>query len=363
MSGSGVSAYAALNARVRAMYSSILSPQDLAGLAEAPDFPALVGLLKQAAYGPYLENLKEKDLTPRSAVIQIKSRLADAYRSVISMAPGQARPLIIQLYRYYEVDNLKAVLRGIVTGPSRDQEVPLWDQVRGVLFPLGPTTVLPAQAMVEAGNVTTAVELLRGTPYYDTLSFAMKRYSAEQSLFPLEVALDLNYWRQLWQEASQLLGQDQAQALRVIGSLVDMNNLMWVIRYRIYHRLSEEELINYTLPFGYHVRDEDIRAIAAGADISSTVERVYPDLTDVNALLEEPRSGLPKLELHLKRHVMKQCMAAFIGNPFHIGLPLAYLVLSDLEIQDLTVLIEAKSAQMASEEFTPYLLKAIAIRG
>jgi hypothetical protein len=43
---------------------------------------------------------------------------------------------------------------------------------------------------------------------------------------------------------------------------MDMNNLMWVIRY-VYYQLSEEELINYTLPFGFHVRDEDVRAITA----------------------------------------------------------------------------------------------------
>jgi vacuolar-type H+-ATPase subunit C/Vma6 len=135
---------------------------------------------------------------------------------------------------------------------------------------------------------------------------------------------------------------------------------MWVIRYRVYHQLSEEELINYTLPFGYHVRDADVRAIAAGADLAAVVGRVYPGIPDVNMLLEEPRSGLPQLEQQLKRHVMKQCLAAFTGNPFHIGLPLAFLVLGDLEIQDLTVLIEAKSSQMSDEEFRPYLIRSVA---
>jgi vacuolar-type H+-ATPase subunit C/Vma6 len=140
---------------------------------------------------------------------------------------------------------------------------------------------------------------------------------------------------------------------------MDMNNLMWVIRYRVYHNLSEEELINYTLPFGFHVHDEDIRAIAAGVDIASVVERVYPAVTDVGVLLAEPRSGLPQLEIKLKRHVMKQCLAAFSGNPFHIGIPLAFLILSDLEIQDLTVLIEAKSSKMPDEEYQPYLLRTV----
>jgi V/A-type H+-transporting ATPase subunit C len=334
------------------MYSSLLSPQDFARLSDAPDFPTLITQLKQTAYGPYLENLKDKDLTPQKVDLAIKGRLADSYYSVIHMAPEHARSLLKQLYRYFEVQNLKAVLRAIITDPS-------WERVQDVLFPMGSMTVLPAQAMVESGSVSAAVELLQGTPYYDTLSFAMKRYSAEQNLFPLEVALDLYYWRQLWREAKTLQGQDREQASRIIGSLMDVNNLMWVIRYKIYHQLSEEEVINYTLPFGYRVRDEDVRAIAAGADLSSVVGRVFPGIPDLNALLEDPRAGLPKLEIELKRRLMKQCLAAFTGNPFHIGVPLAFLILSELEIEDLTVLIEAKSSQMPEEEFLPYMLRTI----
>jgi vacuolar-type H+-ATPase subunit C/Vma6 len=140
-----------------------------------------------------------------------------------------------------------------------------------------------------------------------------------------------------------------------------MNNLMWAIRYRVYHHLSEEEVINYTLPFGHRVRDEDIRAIAAGADIPRVVARIYPDLTDVDTLLREPRSGLPKLERQLQRRLVEHCRAAFTGYPFHIGIPLAYAVLSELEIQDLTVLIEAKSEQISAEEFQSHLLMGCAV--
>ena len=352
MAKGGVSAYAAINAQVRAMYSDLLSPQDLGHLSDAPDVLNLVGQLKHTAYGRYLDDLKDKDLIPRRIILQIKGRLADAYHTVIHMAPEHTRPFLTQFYRYFEVENLKAVLRGIVTDTS-------WDHVRDVLFPIGSMKSLPLQAMVETGNIVAAVDLLDNTSYADTLSFAMKRYAAEQTLFPLEVALDLNYWRQLWKEAKLLPVPDRDQALRIVGSLLDMNNLMWAIRYRVYYQLSEEELINYTLPFGYRLRDEDVRAIAAGVDIPSVVERVYPGLSDVASLLNEPRSGLPKLESQLKRYVMKQCMAAFIGNPFHIGVPLAFLILSDLEIQDLTILIEAKSSHARDDEFRPFLLKTV----
>jgi V/A-type H+-transporting ATPase subunit C len=353
----GVTDYAAISARVRAKYAELLTPQDMVLLSDTSDFLALFNALKNTAYGPYLEGLKDKDINPRRVITQIKRKLADAFYSVIQMAPVQTRPLVRQLYRYYEIGNLKAVLRGIVTVSAWGTETTLWDRVRDVLFPLDSYSVLPAQAMIESGSVATAVDLLQGTPYEEALSFAMKRYSSEQNLFPIEVALDLSYWRRLWAEAKKLTGQDREPGVKIIGSLLDMNNLMWAIRYKVYHKLSEEEIVNYTLPVGYRVQDSDIRAIAAGADIGSIVTRIYPGIADVNALLENPQTGLPKLEILLKRQLMKQCLAAFVGNPFHIGIPLAFLVLHDLEVQDLIVLIEAKSSDLPDEKYSPFLLK------
>jgi len=353
MAASGVWGYAAISARVRAMYADLLDPQDFARLSDAPDLPTLISQLKPTAYGPSTEGLKEGEVTPQKLLLQIKGRLADSYNSVIHQAPGNTRSLLLNRYRYYEVDNLKAVLRGILAGAD-------WENIRDILFPFGSLGILPAQAMLETGSIAGAVELLAGTLYEEPLSFAMRRYNVEQNLFSLEVALDLFHWRELWQATKELRGNDRAQAFKIVGALMDMNNLMWVIRYRVYHRLSEEELINYTLPFGFRVRDEDVRAIAAGADIASVVQGVYLGLSDVGALLDEPRRGLPQLEVRLKRHLMDQCISAFIGDPFHIGVPLAFLVLSDLEIQDLTVLIEAKSSGMPEEAYQPYLLRSVA---
>jgi V/A-type H+-transporting ATPase subunit C len=355
---SGVSGYAAISTKVRAMYSNLLSPQDIARLSDSPDFFSLVSSLKNTQYGTYLSTLKDNELTPRRAIQQLRYRLAASFTSVIQMSPEQTRPLVKQLYRYFELGNLKAVLRSIITVSSWNPDIAPWDRVREVLFPFGSFSTLPAQAMVESGSVPAAVDLLKGTPYEATMSFAMKRFSAEQNLFPLEVALDLDYWRRLWAEAKKLSGLDREQATKIIGSLLDMNNLMWAIRYKVYHKLSEEELINYTLPFGFRVRDEDVRAIAAGADVSAIISRTFPAITDVNMLMENPNTGLPKLEIQLKRQVMRQCVSAFIGNPFHIGVPLAFLVLSDLEIQDLIVLIEAKSSDVPDAGFRSMLLKA-----
>jgi V/A-type H+-transporting ATPase subunit C len=329
----------------------MLSPEAWLSLREAADYGSLVDVLKTTVYGPYLDEVEQAQLTPRRAIYQATKHLADAFEVILRLVPRSGQPLVTQLYRRYEVDNLKALLRGLETGAS-------WERVRYVLFPLGEFTVLPAQRIVDAEGVEAAAELLRGTPYYGTLSHALRRYEAEGSLFPLEVALDLAYWRELWRDVGQLSTSDREQVQRIVGTLLDVSNLLWAIRYRVNHGLSEEEIINYTLPFGYHVRDEDIRAIAAGAEIGPVVARVFPQLGDIGPLLQEPRSGLPRLEARLRRRVAERCRTAFLGYPFHLGVPVAYLLLTELELEDLTVLVEAKASQAPSERFEPYLLLA-----
>jgi V/A-type H+-transporting ATPase subunit C len=349
MPSSGVSGYAAIHSRVRVMYSSLLSAEDWTSLCDVADLQGLVAFLKDTPYGQYLTGIEDKDITPKWAIHQIKHRLADVYLTIIHSVPAHTRSLAVQLFRHYEVDNLKAILRGIVTNSS-------WEQVQEILFPLGSLSVLPAQQMMEAGDVEAAISQLSSTPYYETLSHALKRYSDERSLFPLEVALDLSYWQKLWAKTGQLPGRDRAEAMRVVGPLVDMTNLMWAIRYRIYYHLSEEEIINYTLPFGHRVRDEDIRTIAVGGDLVQVLDRFYPGISDIESLLDEPEHGLPKLELQLQRRIQRQFKAIFTSYPFQIGLPLAFAVLNELELQDLTVVLEAKSAQMPTDRFVPYLL-------
>jgi V/A-type H+-transporting ATPase subunit C len=348
MFDTGVFGYAGINARVRARYSTQLSTEQWAELAAAPDLAALIDLLRRSPYGPYLAEGAEGALTPRRAVYLIEGQMAEAYRTVIRTAPRQTCALLTLLYRNFEVANLKAVLRGIVSQAA-------WLQVKYVLFPFGPGTVLPAEPMLTTRSIEAAIELLRGTPYYDTLLHALKRYQTEQGLFPLEVALDLSYWREIWEAIHRLAKPDRIQALRIVGAWLDVNNLMWAIRYRVYYGLSPEELINYTLPWGYEVRDADIRAIAGGTDIVPIVQRIYPKAANIAELLAEPRQGLPALEVQLQRHVRVQCHKALIGYPFHIGVPLAYLVLKKMEIQDLTVLLEAKASRTPPEVFRNYL--------
>ncbi|MBN1249417.1 MAG: V-type ATPase subunit [Anaerolineae bacterium] len=348
----GVQAYALAQATVRALFADLLSQTQWEDLIRAPDYGAVVTLLSKTVYGPTL-TIDRALLTPRRAAYQIRFHLADVYAKLIRINPPVAQSVLKVLWHHYEVDNIRVALRGVEAGAT-------WDQVLHLLYPMRKyvtVTVDDLERMVRSGSVERAIEALKGTEYYAVLSHALTRYEDERSLFPLEVALDLGYRRTLWGSVLALKKRDREKALATIGTVLDIDNLLWALRFRVYHHLSEAEIINYTLPTGYEVRDDDIRLIAGGGDSAQAVFRAYPELrSGLRGISLDTGEGLGKLEQALLRLVISRCRRMFVGAPFHVGLPLAYVLLNEYEIRDVTLLIEAKAAGTPVDVFAPMLL-------
>lgn len=221
MSVQEVKTYSLVHATARALYSTMVAPETWKALIQAQDFDALLGVLSKTVYGPYLQ-IERQELTPRRTVYQIRWHLCDIYEKLIRLTPAPGQQLLLQLWRLYEVDNLKATLRGVETSAS-------WDQVRYLLHPMTrhiSLTTADMEKMVGSHDMARAIEYTHHTPYYDTLVHALERYQEEKSLFPLEVALDLDYHRWLWQSVEQLTGIDHEQTLRVVGTVLDVDNLL-----------------------------------------------------------------------------------------------------------------------------------------
>jgi vacuolar-type H+-ATPase subunit C/Vma6 len=108
---------------------------------------------------------------------------------------------------------------------------------------------------------------------------------------------------------------------------------------------------------GYKVSDNDIREIARGGDIAHVVFRIYPELVPkLSGVVMETGGGLEQLERALFQLALTRCHNAFVGFPFHIGIPLGYVWLSENEINDLTIIIEAKAAGTPADKFVPMLI-------
>lgn len=344
---SGVLRYADLSARVRALAGYLISPEQWRSLLDMPDLPSLVDALQGLPYGhdrPFPE-----PPALRSLELFFSETVAREYEKLISVTQNNIRDLLRELWRRFELDNLKAILRHL----AEERPVPVED----LIVPLR-NSELPLDELSEATDLEAAASILSDTVYGPPLADALPRYESERTLFPVEVALDLNYWRRVWRTANSLGGEDRKWATQLVGTRLDRLNVTWAFRFRIYYRLSEEEIINYTLPYGYRSDDTVIRAIAGGASIQDVVEMVWGgDVPELAGLAEgETREALQALEVALARLECRMARRPFSGQGFHLGLMLGYLLRKECEAHDLTALAESKAEKLPAEEIEPYLV-------
>ena len=178
MAAQGIDAYALVHATVRALRPALLSSEVWTALIRAESYDAVLDTLVKTAYSPYLDIPGGRSrLTPRRLIWrQIRWHLSDVSTKLIGLMPEPGRQLLVELWHHYEVDNIKAVLRGIETGAT-------WEQVLFLLDPMAKYTTLTIadlEKMVRSGEVGQAIEQTRRTPYYNTLVHALERYRSDR---------------------------------------------------------------------------------------------------------------------------------------------------------------------------------------
>lgn len=347
--------YAAANALARGRMAQLLPVEIWQALLAASDLEDLVSVLSQTAYGVIPNITLEQTLEPETLEQELWAFVARSYRSLLKLVPGQPGVLLDWLGRRFELDNLKTLLRTIAG------EVPA-GQIKTALIPLSDVSELPWTGLAEANSVTEVTNRLRtsfnGAFYARAMEPALDRYRREKDVFGLEVTLDLAYYRRLLRLLDNLSGRDREEAGRLIGTMVNIQNLLWAFRYRVYFDLSPEEILNYTLHRRLRVNASVVRQIAAGASIEAVAGRVgadpLPDLSPVAEL--SPEEALPELELIFQRHIHNLAGSARQGYPFHLGALLAYELLLESEVRDLMTIIEGKVAGWTAPEIRPGLI-------
>jgi len=342
----GALRYSRVNALVRSMVSRLLTRADWQSLLTAVDVAEVVRLLSETTYGSQVRAAASPDLPVVERALRLA--LADTYDRLIHALLGAPRDLVETLLLRRELDNLKAILRAVAGQLPRET-------VFRLLFPLGRYSRLPVEDLLRAGGISEAAELLDGTAYGRVLHISLDRYAEEGSLFPVEVALDLDYFRRLWARVEALSGLDYTTARKFMGSRYDVLNLDWLIRFRLLYRLSPEEIFNYTLPHGYRITDRIIRRAAAASDLPGIAAELPEPYRGLLREVGTEPGAVERAEVRLHRQLSEVARSAFLGYPFQLGEVLAYLWLREAEVHDLEVILEGKRAGRSSEAMAALL--------
>ena len=225
-----MSAY--LNTRVSLFSGRLWQPGDFNAVLGVPDAEMADALgsrgLPQLAAG--FNNQDHRSLEQR-----IIAEVLDETKVLIRPLTGAARGFLIYWTERFEVSNVKTLLRGKMTG---ERPASLINR----LTPMGAFGRLDVQDLAHAEDVSELLRRLEAGPYAGIVRHARRAFEESHDPFILDAALDRGYYEGLAHRAQPLENQAGAAFRRLMGTLIDRINLVWMLRYRFNYNLPPAQV-------------------------------------------------------------------------------------------------------------------------
>lgn len=329
------------NAKVRALRSRKLTEQDRHFLLVAKDLTSCLSYLATTSYSPCIPDL-ENTIPELSALErQLARPLLEHYSKVVlSLRGAKKRELILALFRRFEAENLKIILRALFANLNRDA-------VSHLLYPVGHLSDLDWDTLWACKSIHEFSEHLRPGVFGRSLQHALPQFEAQGRLFPLEMGLDFSCFRILRQAIIALGSRyDRTIAEKILALYIDILNISWVIRLKKDYCLRSEEIVNYILLGGELITLGCLNHLARTENIVEFLNHLPPtfrhELSDIR--------DWGDIGQRLDAYFLKALSRIFSGQPFHIGIAVAYLLEKEIELANLITLLQAKAKNLPVEE-------------
>jgi len=328
-----------LNARARALIGQLLPAGELARLVELDTADEVARDLEARRWFRHGGN-------EGLALIQrLGAELDGDCRDTIVVIGQPGRTVVRALYSRREAEFIKAILgcahRGIPPSvrPSFTGAAHLFDR----------TAEAP---LFDAATLDEAISRVP-LPYRPILENSLHGVEEAGSLFPLEVALDLAVLHRMWLAARGLSGSERSRVGLILGTWFDVFNITAACRLRLIMRVRSEEALGYLLHHGQHLGLMQRRALVAASSMNELLAALRG--LPYAAVLADAKA-CDDIERALVGYFRTVLTGVLSGNPFHLGVTIAYLFLKELEIGSLSRIIEAKRYRLEASEVSKLLV-------
>ncbi len=323
-------AYAYIVARTKVMKSRLLKSEDFRKLLNM-SFDEIIRFLEETEYRKEIDEMGYKYTGPRLLDYALYANLAKTYRKILQVSFGEAKALIGEYLKRWDVWNIINIIRGKMA------KVPV-EIIEETLVPAGDFSEEYLKSLV-VKEVDEIVKDLEGTPYYDALS---KIGAAPMSV--IEDELYKTYYRRL----AELPAREFETKLFVnfIKMEIDIRNIKTILRLKM-EGASTEEILERIIPSGYELTEDEARKLAA---------MPYDEL--VKSLegywfwrgIEKIEGDLSRIEVDFDKVWIEAIAKRASNYPLSILPVLQYIVLKKVEVDNLRILGWGKWYNLPNEE-------------
>lgn len=334
--------YVYLNALLRARLSQRLGAGEMNALINAADMSAVASLLEHTDYrelSPLIESGTPLKLIEK-ALLKIE---IGRYRSALRHARGAVANLIFSLMELYDVGKVQGLLRLWKEGEMEEHDIIIEEKI---------CWNIPEDKILNAASIEEIILLLDATPFKKALTSGYARYRQSGRLFPLETALEADYFQRLWETMGKLSARDRSAASRILGLEIDIRNVESLARLKRYTGLPASDARDVLLPGGLNLNQQrllDAYSSRAPRTLIAMLRMAPPPLPMAMGGGRGTIDQLRLIHAFLENVLERDARRALGGYPFTIGTVIAYFTLMRVESHTVRRIIAGKYLGLPAE--------------
>jgi len=253
-------------------------------------------------------------------------------------AQPRERALLVYGFHWFELMNLKALMRGKLSGlPEK--------VIRDQILDVGPFASLPVDDLLRTEDPAEMLRRLETTAYADIARQTRQVYEQHKDLFSVDATIDRRYFAELQSRARSIGGNEQYAVLDVVGRVLDRFNLSWLLRYRFSYNLPPAEAYYLLAPPGRQLGADRLLALAQLGSLEEIINALPPGLKELLSGV----TSVSEADNRLDGMMMEAAMRAVKDATHPVARAFAYLIVRDGEMRRLMAIVKGLRMGLPNE--------------
>ncbi|MEW7998319.1 MAG: V-type ATPase subunit [Candidatus Thiodiazotropha endolucinida] len=286
-----------------------------------------------------LQPIFEESIDNRQRIRLVEQALLQRLMSELSVLlrplSGRSRGLMLYWPRKFELYNLKTLIRGKLNSLGMEE-------IRDNLFEMPENIRLPHESLLQAENVLEMLRQLDQGPYALIARQARNVFEEQHENFSLDAAIDRLYYTGMLRHANITDSIDKRGLKKVIGIMVDRQNILWLLRYRLVYRFAPSEAYYLLIPYGGRLQREKLMELANLDGLETIIEHLPAPF---KAILSNA-NNITQVRQRLDQTVSDELRKLMRHSPDAVVSALSYLIIRDMDLMKLYAIIQSKLLQM-----------------
>ncbi|RCW62049.1 MULTISPECIES: V-type ATPase subunit [Halanaerobium] len=342
--------YPAVNAKLKALSSSMLKEKDFQKLIELNSVQeAFNYLYNNTYYQKHLEEFSGQEIHRRQLELNLKKSLVLSEDFLKKYVSSDLKSFIEHYFKKFEIEDLKIILRTILMD---SEESYLTDN----LIYIDRNKKIDFNNLIQASSYNEIKKVLKNLHYSEILDEFSDQYQKNKNLFPIEMTLDFYYFSELNKLAENFSSKDKKYFEEIIGTHIDLLNIQWVYRIKRYYNLSSGEILNYIIPYHFKVKRKELQNMSQENKSENLVKHIA--YQPYQQLLEKAiKDENVIFERFFLNHIFKKLQQIKTESFFTISNILAYLYIREYELRDIITVLEGIRYSLPKDRIKNFLIR------